>query len=169
MQLKDAKVPVHLQQRLATVTKDGARIVEIVMEDGTRYRAKVFIDCSYEGDLMAKAGVSYLVGREGNERFGETINGIRERPPQHQFSVAVDPYLTPGDPKSGLLPLRAGRLLSARPARATRPCRPTTFGFASRESPENRRPIEPPPGYDPKRYELLGRYCQALAAAGRNR
>ena len=74
------------------------------MENGARYRAKVFIDCSYEGDLMAKAGVSYLVGREANERFGETLNGIRAKTPAHQFLVSVDPYREPGKPESGLLP-----------------------------------------------------------------
>ena len=87
-----------------TVTKDGQRITQITMEDGTIYRGKMFIDTTYEGDLMAKAGVSYMVGREANERFGETLNGIRDKTPAHQFLVPVDPYVKPGDPSSGLLP-----------------------------------------------------------------
>ena len=66
--LAEAKVPVHFGQRLAAVRKDGARIVEIAMENGNVFRAKTFIDCTYEGDLMAKAGVKYMVGREANAR-----------------------------------------------------------------------------------------------------
>src|SRR4030095_6631933 len=79
-------------------------IVEISMEDGTVYRGKSFIDTTYEGDLMAKAGVSYMVGREANERFSETLNGIRDKTPAHQFLVPVDPYVKPGDSNSGVLP-----------------------------------------------------------------
>ena len=64
----------------------------------------MFIDATYEGDLMAKAGVSYTVGREGNAKYNETLNGIRAETPKHQFTVPVDPYRKPGDPDSGLLP-----------------------------------------------------------------
>ena len=73
---------VYLQQRLASVTKDGARIAEITMENGKVYRAKMFIDATYEGDLMAKAGVSYTVGREANSKYSETLNGVRAETPQ---------------------------------------------------------------------------------------
>ena len=103
--LAEAKVPVHFQQRLATVRKDGARIVEIGMQTGDIFRAKMFIDATYEGDLMAKAGVGYFVGREANSIYGETLDGIRSATPKHQFTVPVDPYVKPGDPASGLLPL----------------------------------------------------------------
>src|SRR5437899_6405496 len=73
----EAKVPVYFQQRLSSVKKEGGRIAEALMENGKIYRAKMFIDASYEGDLMAKAGVSYVVGREANSEYGETLNGIR--------------------------------------------------------------------------------------------
>ena len=82
----------------------STRIREITMENGKVFRAKFFIDCTYEGDLMAKAGVKYMVGREANARFGETLNGIRTETPKHQFTVPVDPFTTPGDAASGLLP-----------------------------------------------------------------
>jgi len=106
--LEEHKVSVKFRQRLAAVKKSGRRITEITMEDGTVYHGKMFIDATYEGDLMARAGVSYMVGREPNSRFDETLNGIREQTPKHQFLVPVDPYLTPGNPASGLLP--RGRL-----------------------------------------------------------
>lgn len=75
--------------------------------------AKVFIDATYEGDLMAKAGVSYTTGREGNDVYGETLNGVQVRN-THQFSHAVDPYVRKGDPSSGLLPYVETEDLSAR-------------------------------------------------------
>src|SRR5262249_37607706 len=102
--VNEAKVPIYFQQRLRSVKKEGARISELVMENRKIYRARMFIDASYEGDLMAKAGVSYRVGREANFEYGETLNGIRAETPKHQFIVPVDPYLKPGEPGSGLLP-----------------------------------------------------------------
>lgn len=162
--LAAAKVPVHFEQRLASVQKEGARITAIVMENGNVFRAKTFIDCTYEGDLMARAGVKYLVGRESNEQFGETLNGIRGTTPAHQFGVKVDPYQIPGDPASGLLPLvMAGPL--GTPG-AGDPCvQAYNFRLCLTNNPANRQPLRPPAGYDPKRFELLGRYCEALVAA----
>ncbi len=165
-QLKAAKVPVYFGQRLASVQKEGARIVEIAMEDGSRYRAKVFIDCSYEGDLMARAGVKYMVGREANARFGETLNGICAETPKHQFAVPVDPYVKPGDPASGLLPF-VQAAPAGKPGAGDASVQAYNFRLCFTKAPENRRPIEPPPGYDPKQYELLGRYLEALVAAGK--
>ena len=103
--LADAGVEVRLGERLKSVQKDGARIVEFTTEGGRTYRGRMFIDASYEGDLMAKAGVSYHVGREANAAYGETLNGVRAETPKHQFTVNVDPYVKPGDPASGLIPL----------------------------------------------------------------
>ena len=164
--LDESKVPVKFRQRLATVKKDGARISEITMEDGTVYRGKMFIDATYEGDLMAKAGVKYMVGREANARFDETINGIRGTTPKHQFVVPVDPYVTPGDPKSGLLPFISSEPPGT-PGAGDASVQAYNFRLCLTKNPANRRPIEPPPGYDAKQYELLGRYFIALEAAGK--
>src|SRR5687768_11883285 len=101
--VNEAKVELYLSQRLDSVMKEGARIREIAMESGRSFRAKMFIDATYEGDLMAKAGVSYSVGREANSTYGETLNGVRAETPKHQFWVPVDPYVKVGDPASGLL------------------------------------------------------------------
>ncbi|RYG64226.1 FAD-dependent oxidoreductase, partial [bacterium] len=94
-------VPVRYNQRLRSVTSGGGRITQIVMEDGTVYRAKMFIDASYEGDLMAKAGVSFTLGRESEAQYDESFAGVRSEP----WKVPVSPYVVPGDPASGLLPL----------------------------------------------------------------
>src|SRR5207249_1934476 len=101
--LQEAGVHVYYEHRLKDVVKDGPRIESIHIENGNTVRAKVFIDATYEGDLMAAAGVSFHVGREGNAAYGETINGVQFRK-THNFSVAVDPYREPGNPASGLLP-----------------------------------------------------------------
>ncbi|HSJ02195.1 MAG TPA: FAD-dependent oxidoreductase, partial [Verrucomicrobium sp.] len=101
--LKEADVPVYYEHRLAKVEKDGNRITALVFENGNRIEAKMFVDGTYEGDLFAKAGVSFHVGREANSQYGETVNGyfIADK---HQFRFDVDPYVKPGDPSSGLLP-----------------------------------------------------------------
>ncbi len=162
--LAEARVPALFGQRLASVKKDGARITEIVMENGNVFRAKTFIDCTYEGDLMAKAGVKYMVGREAHARFGETLNGICATTPKHQFGVKVDPYMKPGDPASGLLPLVMGEPLGE-PGAGDRSVQAYNFRLCLTKNPTNRLPIKPPTGYDEKRFELLGRYCEALVAA----
>jgi hypothetical protein len=164
--LKEHKVPVYMRQRLAAVKKAGTRITEITMEDGNVFRAKVFIDATYEGDLMARAGVKYMVGREANSQFNETLNGIRQKTPAHQFVVPVDPYIKPGDPASGLLPLIQDTPFG-NAGDGDKAVQAYNFRLCLTKNPANKIPIEPPAGYDPKRYELLGRYVEALKAAGR--
>ncbi len=162
--LGEAKVAVKFSQRLASVKKDGARITQIAMEDGTIYVGKMFIDATYEGDLMARAGVKYMVGREANGRFDETINDVRDKTPHHQFIVPVDPYVKPGDPKSGVLPFISPEPLGT-PGAGDASVQAYNFRLCLTNNPANRRPIEPPPGYDAKQYELLGRYFDALKLA----
>ncbi|PYL01622.1 MAG: xanthan lyase [Verrucomicrobia bacterium] len=164
--INEAKKPIYFDQRLASVKKQNARIVEIAMESGKVFRAKMFIDASYEGDLMARAGVSYTVGREANAQYGETLNGIRAETPKHQFIVPVDPYLRPGDPNSGLLPfIQPGD--GGVPGDGDRRVQTYNYRLCFTTHAQNRKPIEPPPNYDPARYELLARYLEALVAAGR--
>ncbi len=164
--LLKADVKAYFNQRLVSVKKEGTRIVEIAMDDGSVYRAKEFIDCSYEGDLMGNAGVQYTVGREANALYGEEINGIRGETPKHQFGVDVDPYVKPGDPQSGLLPFVQPDPLGT-PGAGDKSVQAYNFRLCFTQKAENKRPIDPPPGYDPKQFELLGRYFQALAAASK--
>src|SRR3989442_6737806 len=164
--LNETKVPIYLEQRLASVKKEGARIVEIAMASGKVFRARMFIDATYEGDLMAKAGVSYFVGREANSQYGESLNGIRAETPKHQFLVPVDPYLRPGDSGSGLLPfIQPGD--GGAPGEGDRRVQTYNFRLCFTTNPENRAPIAAPPNYDPAKYELLARYLDAFVAAGK--
>jgi len=189
--LAESKTPVYLEQRLKSVTKTGPRITEITMENGRVFRAKMFMDATYEGDLLAKAGCSFHVGREANSVYGEKLNGVRANTPHHQFTVPVDPYVKPGDASSGLLPfIQSGdggkpgdgdkatqaynyrlcfttdpknRLPAQKPAAMPQPKWDALLAVAN-----NSLPVTPPANYDAKQFELLGRYLEALVAAKRN-
>ncbi len=166
--LKDAGVPVFLDEKLKNVKKDGARIVEFTTSSGKTFRGQVFIDASYEGDLMAKAGVSYHVGREANATYGETLNGVRVETPQHQFHVAVDPYVKPGDASSGLIPLiQSGD--GGKPGEGDKSVQAYNFRLCMTRTKENLVPWTAlkPKNYNAKTYELLARYIEALEKAGK--
>ncbi len=164
--LAESGVRVHFQQRLASVMKTGPRITEITMESGEVYRAKMFIDATYEGDLMARAGVKYTVGREPNALYHETLNGVRANTPKHQFDVPVDPYIRPREPGSGLLPfIQPGD--GGRPGDGDHRVQAYNFRLCFTTNTANRLPLRPPANYDPAQYELLARYIEARVAAGR--
>lgn len=163
--LTQAGVTPRYDQRLASVAKTGQRITSITMEDGTEYRARMFIDATYEGDLLAMAGVTFTVGREAVAQFGESLNGIRATTPSHQFVVNVDPYVIPGDAGSGLLPLvQPGN--GGTPGDGDSRIQAYNYRLCFTQNAANRLPHAVPPDYDPARYELLGRYLDARVAAG---
>lgn len=162
--IREAGVTVVFGERLNLkdgVKKDGSRITSIVMESGAAFAGKVFIDAGYEGDLMARAGVSYFVGREANSVYGETLNGVQmARATKHQFIRDVDPYVIPGDPQSGVLP--GIQLDPAGPdGSGDRRVQAYNFRLCTTDVPENRLPWPKPAGYDPMRYELLLRNFEA--------
>ena len=163
--LAEAGVTVFFHQRLYSVQTNHARIQSITMEDGAVFQARMFIDASYEGDLMAKAGVSFFVGREANAVYHETLDGIRGVTPKHQFTVAVDPYLRTGDPSSGVLPLIEDQA-PGQPGEGDHSVQAYNFRLCLTQDPTNKLPIASPGDYDPARYELLARYIEALVAAG---
>lgn len=164
--LQQAGVPVRYQQRLESVRQRGDRIHSIRMEDGSEYRAKMFVDATYEGDLMARAGVQYHVGREANSVYKEALNGVRAETPKHQFIVPVDPYVKRGDPSSGLLPfIQKGDI--GRPGSGDERVQAYNYRLCLTTNDANRLPVTPPPDYDPAKYELLARYIEALVAAGK--
>jgi hypothetical protein len=158
--VREAGVDVFLEERLESVRKDGNRIVEMVMESGHSCRAPMFVDGSYEGDLMAMAKVSYHVGREGNATYDETLNGVHFGHPNHNFKVFVDPYIVEGDARSGLLkgisPDPPGRQ-----GDGDRRIQAYNFRLLLTNVPDNRLPFPRPAGYDPDRYTLLARYIKA--------
>ena len=162
--LADAKVEAIYGERLdraAGVKKAGAKIVSIAMESGKTYEGKVFVDATYEGDLMAAAGVSSATGRESNAVYGESLNGVARKwnTGGHRFIVDVDPYVKPGDPKSGLLPGIEKEL----PADGEGDHRLQAFCYRLCMSniPANRIPFPKPAGYTESRYELLFRNFEA--------
>ena len=164
--LAETGIPVYFGQRLAAVKKIRARLTEIRLDNGRVFRGKMFIDATYEGDLMTKARVAYSVGREPNSRYGETLNGIRAETPKHQFAVPVDPYVTPGDPRSGLLPfIQAAD--GGTPGAGDHRVQAYNFRLCFTTNQANRGPLEPPARYNPAHYELLARYLEALVTAGR--
>ena len=121
-------------------------------------RAKMFLDCSYEGDLMAKAGVSYTVGREANNQYGETYNGVQVRD-KHQFPEGVDPYKIPGKPESGLLWGISPEVLPAFGS-GDKKVQAYNFRICLSNDAGNRIDITKPDDYDSSRYELLIRLLQ---------
>lgn len=174
--LKQHNIAVIFNQKLDRhegVEKTEGAITSIRMLSGETYQGKVFIDATYEGDLMAATGVSYTIGREANDTYKETQNGVHTRlkdttmtgypahnAMNHNFVDGVDPYVTKGDPSSGLLPF-------------IDPAGPGTYGAGDKrvqaycfrmcltDHPDNRIPFEKPVNYKELDYELLLRNYEA--------
>ncbi|MEZ6111616.1 MAG: FAD-dependent oxidoreductase [Pirellulaceae bacterium] len=163
--LADAKVPVVLNQRLDRgdgITIHDGRIQSIRTESGQTFRGLMFIDATYEGDLMALAGVTYTVGRESNAKYNEQLNGVQkdQNVHNHRFLKPVDPYVRPGDSTSGVLPgiqTDGPGEDGAGDHRVQAYC----YRMCMSNVPENRVPFEKPDGYDQQRYELLLRNFEA--------
>lgn len=167
--VEETAMPILYSYRIIDCKKSGATVKTITLENSTdpsaklhkMVSAKVFIDCSYEGDLMARAGISYTVGREANSQYGETYNGVQIAI-RHQFPPNIDPYKVKGDPSSGLLwgisqekmgPQGSGdKHIQAYNLRIALTC-----------DPPNTIPITKPDNYDPERYELMIRMHEGYA------
>jgi hypothetical protein len=161
--LKDYEIEVVFNQHLEIVKTENRRIREIMMEDGTTYKGDFFIDSSYEGDLMAKSGVTYFVGRESNATYKETYNGIQFGHPHHQFEKWIDPYFTEGDPSSGVLPgiTETTHETLGYPGQGDHRIQAYNFRICLTNNPDNRVPFPKPPSYKPDRYTLLLRYIKS--------
>lgn len=158
--VKEQRVPVYFGERLDRVGVERGRVRFIRTTAGTRFRARMFIDATYEGDLMAKAGVTYTVGREPVDQYGEPHNGVQFGQPYHNFKAPVDPYVVPGDPSSGLLPGVSGEDPGVH-GQGDHRVQAYNFRMCLTTRPGNRRPFPKPKGYDPNRYTLLLRYIEA--------
>ena len=174
--LSAEKIDIVYGERLnrkSGVIKKENRIESIEMENGSKYTGKMFIDATYEGDLMASAGVSYRVGRESNREYGETLNGVQankisatlkwtlsRNAYNHNFIDRVDPYIIKGDPKSGLLPY-----ISENPpgvdGEGDNKIQAYCFRMTLTDHPDNRIPFKKPENYDELNYELLFRNYEA--------
>jgi hypothetical protein len=151
--------------RAKGVKKDGARIASITMLSGNIYTGRMFIDATYEGDLMAAAGVEYHVGREARNTYDEQWNGVETGVlhHRHHFGVLkepISPYIIPGDPKSGVLP-RISTAPPGEPGQADKRVQAYCFRMCLTDNPDNRIPFPKPDSYDTKQYELLLRIFAA--------
>lgn len=178
--MRPEKIDLVYNERLnreSGVKKQGQKIVEIEMESGRKFKGKMFIDATYEGDLMAAAGVSYTYGRESNKQYGETLNGVQanklgltlkgaisRNSLHHNFIDGVDPYIVKGDPSSGLLPF----IEKGKPGidgHADKGIQAYCFRMTLTDVPENRIPFKKPDNYNELDYELLFRNYEAADGA----
>lgn len=153
------KIQVLFGERLdrsKPVPKKGTVIQSITMESGLVLRGGMYIDCTYEGDLMAAAGVSYTVGRESNEKYGEKANGIQLGSRHHQIPEGISAYLIPGDPDGGLLP-NVDPEPPGKTGEGDHRVQAYCFRLCLTNNPDNRKPFPKPEGYDRNDYELLRR------------
>lgn len=161
--IKEYKIPIVFNERLnlkKDVIKENGKISSIEMESGKVFHGKVFIDATYEGDLLAKAGVSYTVGRESNQKYGETLNGVQTAYAQfHQFPDGVDPYVVKGDPSSGLLPNVNPKI--NKDGSGDKRVQAFCFRMCLTDVPENRVLVDKPSEYNEQDYELLFRAIEA--------
>lgn len=166
--VKELDIPVVREawlDRENGVKKDGARILSITTLDGRSFAGNMFLDTTYEGDLMAAAGVDYHVGREANSVYDEEHNGVQVGVlhHRHHFGVLphpISPYKVPGDPSSGVL----ARISTAHPGEkgeGDHRVQAYCFRACFTKAPENRIPFPKPEGYDPSQYELLLRIFDA--------
>ena len=157
-------INVFRNHRLAetknAVRKSGAVITEIQVENGAVFRGKVFIDATIEGDLLARSGVSTTVGREANSQYNETLNGIRAVTDHAQFVVNVDPYKSPGDSKSGLIPTVQDEPPGI-PGAGDKRLQAFCFRMCLTKDKANQLPFAQPVGYDRGQYEIYRRYLKA--------
>jgi hypothetical protein len=159
--IAEYKIIVHREaylDRQNGVSMEEGAIISIRTLDGSTYLAKQFIDASYEGDLMAAAGVTYTVGREAIDQYGEAWNGIQTGVLHHghHFKSDISPYVVPGDPESGVLP----RISTEDPGEygdGDHRVQAYCFRMCLTDYHENRVAVTRPPDYDSTQYELLRR------------
>jgi hypothetical protein len=152
--LSESKVKIFERTRLKEkggVHKQAARIRDVVTESGDIFRGAVFIDASYEGDAMAQAGITWTYGRESSAQYGESLAGVRDRTPLHQFLVDIRPR----DESSRMLSEISGNVPGP-PGSADKAVQSYNFRMCFSEA-ADRIAFVAPPGYDPRRYELLAR------------
>lgn len=161
--INEAKLDIIKNYRLVDVKKSDGYIREVTVEasdkpnpvTNKKIQAKMFLDCTYEGDLMAKSGVSYTIGREDNALYGETYNGI-QLSDYHQFPDGIDPYVVPGKPESGLLyGISAASLQPT--GKGDTLIQAYNFRLCLTQDKNNQIPFTRPDSYLPAQYALLAR------------
>ena len=142
--------------RSSGIQKNNSKIVSLTTLSGKVFKGKVFIDATYEGDLMASSGVSYHVGRESTKTYDEKWNGVQTGVLHHQhwFWENISPYKIPGDSTSGLLP-KISKEPPGEYGTADNKIQAYCFRLCMTNNDENRKPFPKPKNYDPSQYELL--------------
>jgi hypothetical protein len=160
--LAEAGVRVFTNELIASATMTNQRIASITMESGNVFRAEMFVDTTYEGDLIARAGVTFTVGREGTSTYGESSAGVRT--PGGSYSY--DPYVTPGVPSSGLLPFMQSNTLGAFGSSDSR-VQAYNFRLCLTQNSTNKISLtsNAPPRYAETNYELVARYIESRVAS----
>ena len=166
--VEDGKLNVVYYRRIVDASVKNKKIEYITLEDAQqpkdkpllKIKAKQFIDCTYEGDLMGKAGVSYFLGRESNDEFDETLNGV-QMSYWHQFPDGIDPYKVEGDPNSGLCWGISDNTLKETGS-GDELMQAYNFRLALTNNKENQIPFEKPASYDVTKYELLARAVRKM-------
>lgn len=150
-----------LERAHGLVVKDK-KIISLRTLSGKVFKGKVFIDATYEGDLMAASGVKYFIGRESNSTYSEKWNGVQVGVFQHghYFKSKIDPYRIPGNPSSGLL-FGVSAAAPGMNGEGDKKLQAYCFRLCMTDKPENRISFPKPAGYDPKKYELLVRVFQS--------
>lgn len=157
--LTAAGVELLAERALVEVDDEGSRIATIHLDDGSSVTASVFVDASYEGDLLRAVGVDHAVGREGRERYGEPHAGrVELLPSPHQFRATFSAVGDDGDLLPGVRAYDAIGPTGSGDGLVQSYC----YRVCLTDDPGRRVPIAPPPGYDAQRYVLLERYLAAL-------
>ncbi len=177
--LKEYKIPFILTERLDLqkgVELKNNRITKITLESGKTFTGKMFIDASYEGDLMAQSGVSFIYGRESEATHGEDLNGVRRgdvdralhytQGDKDHFNVNIDPYIIQGDASSGIIPHVLDLQLhngsgSFEQGAGDDKTQAYTFRLCASKDSNNMIPFPKPENYNEKEYELLFRVFEA--------
>lgn len=160
--IKEYDIPVernHWLDRENGVEVMDGKITSITMLNGKTFKGKIFVDATYEGDLMAAAGITYHVGREANKVYGESWNGIQTGVLHHKHHFAdrhISPYIISGDPSSGILPRIAKGNPGSKGAGDSK-VQAYCYRLCLTNVEANRVPFERPDGYDSTQYELLVR------------
>ncbi len=164
--LAEAGVQVILDQRLAGISKRSGRIVQLRTSSGQEYQAAIYIDSSYEGDLMKAAGVSYAVGRESRSLYNESLAGRQDfLPCPHQLRVAVPAFGADGK----LLPYVQPQDTLEATGEGSRKFQSYCFRICLTRNPANRLPLPRPDGYDAARFGLARAYLEALGESAQLR
>lgn len=145
---------------VSAVGKDGTAITALHCDNGVTVHGRVFVDATFEGDLLAAAGVETIIGRESNIQYGESKNGIRAETIHAQFKIRVDPYRIPGSPRSGVIATIQDEPFGT-PGEGDHRIQAYCFRLCLTKESPNRVPFVKPPGYEPSSYEIYRRYAQA--------